>query len=159
MSRRHAATKREIAPDVRYKSVVLARFINNVMEEGKKCLAEKIVYKAFEKLEKKHRVDPFETFNTALANVRPAIEVKSMRVGGANYQVPYPVSDARSCALATRWIITAASKRSEKSMIDKLAEELFEASNNRGASIKKREDTHKMAESNKAFAHLAAGSR
>jgi small subunit ribosomal protein S7 len=159
MSRRHAATKREILPDAKYKSIILARFINNIMEQGKKCLAEKIVYKAFEKLEKKHRVDPFETFNTAISNVRPAIEVKSMRVGGANYQVPYPVNENRSNALATRWIINASLKRSEKSMIDKLAEELFEAANNRGASIKKREDTHKMAESNKAFAHLAAGGR
>lgn len=159
MSRRHAAEKREILPDVKYKSVVLARFINNVMEQGKKELAEKIVYKAFEKLHKKHRLDPFEAFNNAMSNVRPVIEVKSLRVGGANYQVPYPVSERRSCALATRWLITAAHKRSEKSMIDKLAEEIFEASNNRGASVKKKEDTHRMAESNKAFAHLAVGNR
>ena len=159
MSRRHAAKKREILPDVRYKSVVVARFINNVMEEGKKALAEKIVYGAFDKLNKKHKLDSFEAFNTAISNVKPYLEVKSMRVGGANYQVPSPVSESRGYALATRWLITAAAKRSEKSMIDRLAEELFEASNNRGAGVKKKEDTHKMAEANKAFAHLAMGNR
>jgi small subunit ribosomal protein S7 len=157
MSRRHAAKKREILPDAKYKSVIVARFINNVMEAGKKALAEKIVYGAFDKMHKKHRLEAFEAFNTAITNVRPYLEVKSVRVGGANYQVPSPVSEARSYALATRWLIAAAQKRSEKSMIDRLAEELFEASNNRGAGVKKKEDTHKMAEANKAFAHLAVG--
>lgn len=155
MSRRHAAVKRVIIPDAKYNSTLLARFINNIMKEGKKALAEKIVYSAFSKIEKKHRVDPYDTFNTAMNNVKPYLEVTSVRVGGANYQVPSPVDERRGYALASRWIIGAASKRSEKMMIDKLAEELFEASNNRGVAIKKREDTHKMAEANKAFAHFS----
>ncbi|MCC8417291.1 MAG: 30S ribosomal protein S7 [Rickettsia endosymbiont of Bryobia graminum] len=155
MSRRHAAEKRVIIPDMKYNSPLLARFINNIMKEGKKALAEKIVYSAFDKIEKKHRVDPFATFNSAMNNVKPYLEVTSVRVGGANYQVPSPVDERRGYALASRWIITAAGKRSEKMMIDKLAEELFEASNNRGVAIKKREDTHKMAEANKAFAHFS----
>ena len=125
------------------------------MKEGKKALAEKIVYSAFNKIEKKHRVNPYEAFNTAMNNVKPYLEVTSVRVGGANYQVPSPVDERRGYALASRWIINAANKRSEKMMIDKLAEELFEASNNRGIAIKKKEDTHKMAEANKAFAHFS----
>lgn len=159
MSRRHAAEKREIVPDVKYKSVMIARFINSLMKEGKKALAEKILYHAFNKIEKKHKLDPVEAFNNAMANVRPYLEVKSVRVGGANYQVPSPVSEVRSVALAIRWVIAAAMKRSEKTMIDRLAEEIFEASNSRGSSVKKREDTHKMAEANKAFAHFATGNR
>ncbi|WP_341763767.1 30S ribosomal protein S7 [Candidatus Tisiphia endosymbiont of Beris chalybata] len=155
MSRRHAAEKRVILPDMKYNSPLVARFINNIMKQGKKALAEKIVYLALKKIEKKHRVDPFDTFNNAMNNVKPYLEVTSVRVGGANYQVPSPVDERRGYALATRWIIIAASKRSEKKMIDKLAEELFEASNNRGVAIKKREDTHKMAEANKAFAHFS----
>lgn len=155
MSRRHAAEKRVILPDMKYNSPLLARFINNIMKEGKKALAEKIVYSAFDKIEKKHRVNPFEAFNSAMNNVKPYLEVTSVRVGGANYQVPSPVDERRGYALASRWIINAACKRSEKMMIDKLAEELFEASNNRGVAIKKREDTHKMAEANKAFAHFS----
>lgn len=159
MSRRHAAEKREITPDVKYKSIMVARFINSLMKEGKKALAEKILYSAFEKIEKKHKLDPIEAFNSAMTNVRPYLEVKSVRVGGANYQVPSPVSEIRSIALAIRWLIAAAMKRSEKTMIDRLAEEVFEAANSRGASVKKREDTHKMAEANKAFAHFATGNR
>lgn len=155
MSRRHAAEKRVILPDMKYNSPLVARFINNIMKQGKKALAEKIVYSALRKIEKKHRVDPFDTFNNAINNVKPYLEVTSVRVGGANYQVPSPVDERRGYALATRWIIIAASKRSEKMMIDKLAEELFEASNNRGVAIKKREDAHKMAEANKAFAHFS----
>jgi small subunit ribosomal protein S7 len=155
MARRHAAVKRVILPDMKYNSVLLARFINNIMKEGKKSLAERILYSAFNKIEKKHKIDSYETFNGAINNVKPYLEVVSTRVGGANYQVPSPVDERRGYALATRWIIAAASKRSEKSMIDKLAEELFEASNNRGGAIKKREDTHRMAEANKAFAHLS----
>ncbi len=155
MSRRHAAEKRVILPDMRYNSPLVARFINNVMKQGKKALAEKIVYSAFNKIEKKHRVNPLEAFNNALNNVKPYLEVTSVRVGGANYQVPSPVDERRGYALAIRWIIIAANKRSEKMIIDKLAEELFEASNNRGGANKMREDTHKMAESNKAFAHFS----
>ena len=154
MSRRHAAEKRVIVPDMKYNSPLLARFINNIMKEGKKALAEKIVYSALDKMQKKHRVDPFATFSSAMNNVKPYLEVTSVRVGGANYQVPSPVDERRGYALASRWIIAAATKRSEKMMIDKLAEELFEASNNRGVAIKKREDTHKMAEANKAFSHF-----
>lgn len=157
MSRRHAAEKRVVLPDVKYNSVLLAKFINNIMKEGKKALAEKIVYKAFEKIEKKHRAEPFETFNSAMNNVKPFLEVVSVRVGGANYQVPSPVDERRGQALACRWIIDYASKRSEKSMVDKVAEELFEAANNRGGSIKKKEDTHKMAEANRAFSHFGKG--
>ncbi|WP_375326431.1 30S ribosomal protein S7 [Candidatus Tisiphia endosymbiont of Nemotelus uliginosus] len=155
MSRRHAAEKRIILPDMKYNSPLVARFVNNIMRKGKKALAEKILYSAFKKIEKKHRVDPFETFNNALNNVKPYLEVTSVRVGGANYQVPSPVDERRGYALAIRWIIIAANKRSEKTIIDKLAEELFEAANNRGVAIKKREDTHKMAEANKAFAHFS----
>lgn len=155
MSRRHAAERRVVLPDMKYNSPLLARFINNIMREGKKALAEKIVYSAFSKLEKKHKVDPYETFNNAMNNVKPYLEVTSVRVGGANYQFPSPVDEKRGYALASRWIINAANKRSEKMMIDKLAEELFEASNSRGVAIKKREDTHKMAEANKAFAHFS----
>lgn len=155
MSRRHAAQKREVFPDIRYNSVLLAKFINNVMKRGKKALAEKIVYSALDKLDKKHNSDPFETFNRAINNVKPYLEVSAVRVGGSNYQVPSPVHEARGYALASRWLIQAANKRSEKTMIDKLAEEFFEASNNRGSAVKKREDTHKMAEANKAFSHFS----
>ncbi|MDR0296652.1 MAG: 30S ribosomal protein S7 [Rickettsia sp.] len=155
MSRRHAAERRIVLPDMKYNSPLLARFINNIMKEGKKALAERIVYSTFSKIEKKHKVDPYETFNNAMNNVKPYLEVTSVRVGGANYQVPSPVDERRGYALASRWIINAANKRSEKMIIDKLAEELFEASNSRGVAIKKREDTHKMAEANKAFAHFS----
>ncbi|MCP5369183.1 MAG: 30S ribosomal protein S7 [Rickettsiaceae bacterium] len=155
MSRRHAAVKREIAPDAKYNSVLLSKFINNIMKEGKKALAEKIVYGAFEKLEQKQGLDPYKIFTDSMQNVKPYLEVKSVRVGGANYQVPSPVDERRGYALAIRWIIAAAVKRSGRTMTDKLADELFDAANNRGSSIKKREDTHKMAEANKAFAHFA----
>lgn len=155
MPRRHDIAKRVIIPDMKFNSVLVARFINNIMKEGKKALAEKIFYKAFDKIEKKYKVSPFEIFNNAVNNVKPYLEVTSVRVGGANYQVPTPVDERRGYALACRWVLAAAAKRSEKTTIDKLAEELFEAANNRGAAIKKREDTHKMAESNKAFAHLS----
>jgi small subunit ribosomal protein S7 len=155
MSRRHSAEVRVVLPDVKYKSVFLAKFINNVMERGKKSLAEKIVYGALDLIEKKHKVDPFEAFNTAISNVKPNVEVTSVRVGGANYQVPSAVDEKRGNTLAIRWIIASATKRSEKTMCQKLSEELFEASNGRGGAVKKREDTHKMAEANKAFAHFA----
>ncbi|MGC0372318.1 MAG: hypothetical protein DGJ47_001030 [Rickettsiaceae bacterium] len=155
MSRRHAAVKRIINPDAKYNSILLSKFINNLMQDGKKSLAEKIVYGAFDKLEKKHGAEAIKTFNDCMSNVKPYVEVKSVRVGGANYQVPSPVDEKRGFALATRWVIDAAQKRSGRSMIDKLADELFDAANSRGVSIKKREDTHKMAEANKAFAHFA----
>jgi small subunit ribosomal protein S7 len=154
MSRRHAAEKRVILPDMRYGSVLLARFINSVMKEGKKALAEKIVYGAFDIIQKQHRADPYETFNNAMNNVKPYLEVTTIRIGGANYPVPGPIPERRGYALACRWIIEGAYKRSEKAMENKLAGEFFEASNNRGGAIKKREDTHRMAEANKAFSHL-----
>ncbi len=155
MSRRHAAVKRVIRPDTKYGSVLLAGFINNVMRDGKKSVAEKVVYQAFERVEKKHTSDPLKVFIDAMNNVKPYFEVTSVRVGGANYQVPSPVQEKRGYALATRWVISAALKRSGRSMVEKLSEELFDAANNRGVAIKKKEDTHKMAESNKAFAHFA----
>lgn len=156
MSRRQTAERRVVLPDMKYNSPLLARFINNIMKEGKKALAERIVYSAFSKIEKKHKVDPYETFNNAMNNVKPYLEVTSVRVGGgANYQVPSPVNERRGYALASRWNINAVNKRSEKMMIDKLAEEFFEASNSRGVAILKKEGTHKMAEANKAFAHFS----
>lgn len=155
MSRRHAAEKRDISPDSKYNSVLLSKFINNVMIDGKKSIAEKIVYGALDRVEKKHGVVPFDTFQESMDNVKPFVEVKSVRVGGANYQVPSPVDEKRGYALATRWIIDAASKRSGRSMIEKLSDEFFDSANSRGAAIKKKEDTHKMAESNKAFSHFA----
>ena len=151
--RRNSAEKRKILPDVKYNSILVAKFMNNIMYQGKKELAEKIVYGAFEMIQNKHKVDPFEAFNSALMNVRPHLEVTSVRVGGANYQVPSPVDERRGYALASRWIIDAAQKRTG-AMLGKLAEEIFEASNNRGPAVKKKEDTHKMAEANKAFAHF-----
>lgn len=155
MSRRHAAVKRVIKADTRYNSVLLSKFINNVMKDGKKSIAERIVYGALDRVEKKHGADSFKIFNDSLNNVKPYVEVTSVRVGGANYQVPSPVGERRGYTLATRWIIDAALKRSGRSMIEKLAEEFFDSANSRGVAIKKREDTHKMAEANKAFAHFA----
>ena len=155
MSRRHSAEPRKVNPDAKYESVLLTKFINNVMERGKKSLAESIVYGALATLEKKHKLDSLEAFNTAIGNVKPELEVKSVRVGGSNYQVPCPVDPARGNALAIRWIIKAAHKRSEKTMADKLSEELFEAYNKRGAAIKTQEDTHRMAEANRAFSHYS----
>lgn len=155
MSRRHAAVKRVVNPDTKYNSVLIAKFINHLMRDGKKSVAEKIVYKAFDRIENRHGAEAFKTFTDAMDNVKPYLEVTSVRVGGANYQVPSPVDERRGVALATRWLIDAALKRSGRSMIEKLSEELFDAANNRGVAIKKREDTHKMAEANKAFAHFA----
>jgi small subunit ribosomal protein S7 len=156
MSRRHSANIREIKPDVRYDSVMLTKFVNHVMQDGKKALAEKIIYKAFDQIQEKYKQDPFIVFKSAMENVTPQIEVTSVRFGGANYQVPSPVGERRGSALATRWINDSSKKRSEKTMSLKLAEELHDAANNRGSAIKKKEDTHKMAEANKAFAHFAA---
>lgn len=155
MSRRHRAEKRVVTPDVKYSSVLLGKFINKVMERGKKNLAEKIVYGAFDHIEKKHKTTPFDTFNEAMNNVKPSLEVTSVRVGGANYQVPSVVDEDRAYTLAARWIIAAAQSRSELTMKDKLAGEFFDAANNKGGAVKKKEDTHRMAEANKAFAHLS----
>jgi len=156
MSRRHAAEKRVITPDAKFKSTLLAKFINSVMQDGKKSLAERLVYDSLARVEKKHGVaDAFKGFLDAMSNIKPHMEVTSVRVGGANYQVPSPVDERRGQVLAIRWFIDAARKRSGRSMIEKLSDELFDALNNRGIAIKKREDTHKMAEANKAFAHFA----
>ncbi len=146
--------EREILPDPKYNSVVLSKFINCVMRRGKKSTAETIVYEALDKVAQRTKKDPIEVFNEALVNVRPQVKVVSKRVGGSNYQVPIEVSGKNAQALAFRWIISFSNKRSEKTMVDRLAGELVAAYKKEGAAIKKREDTHKMAESNKAFAHL-----
>ena len=153
MSRRHSAEKREIIPDAKYGDEVVAKFMNAVMYAGKKSVAEQIVYGAFDQIESKAKNDPLQTFRQALENVSPAVEVRSRRVGGATYQVPVEVRTERRQALAIRWIITAARGRNDKTMMDRLAAELLDASNNRGNAVKKREDTHRMAEANRAFAH------
>ncbi len=153
MSRRRAAEKREILPDPKYKDLVLAKFTNSLMFDGKKSVAEKIIYSAFDIIEKKAGQDPLKIFHEAIENVRPSVEVRSRRVGGATYQVPVEVRAARRQALAIRWIVELARKRSENTMIERLSGELLDAANNRGAAVKKREDTHKMAEANKAFSH------
>ena len=154
MPRKKKAVVREVLPDPIYQDVVLSKFINCVMKKGKKSIAEKIVYGAFNIIEEKTKQPPLEVFKTAINNVRPQLKVVSRRVGGSNYQIPMEVSEKNGQALAFRWIITYARARNEKSMEEKLAAELIAASKNEGASIKKREDTHKMAEANKAFAHL-----
>ena len=153
MSRRHAAEKREVLPDAKFGNLVVTKFMNCIMSDGKKSVAERIVYGAFEVMQKRTGKDPVELFHEALENVRPSIEVRSRRVGGATYQVPVEVRPIRASALAIRWVVEMARKRSEKTMTDRLAGELLEASQNRGAAIKKREDTHRMAEANKAFSH------
>jgi small subunit ribosomal protein S7 len=153
MSRRHSAEKREVIPDAKFGDVVLAKFMNSIMHDGKKSIAEAIVYDAFDIIEQKMRVEPLPLFKQALDNVAPAIEVRSRRVGGATYQVPVEVRPDRRRALAIRWLVTAARKRGENTMTEKLAGELLDASNNRGTAVKKREDTHKMAEANRAFSH------
>ena len=154
MSRRHRAEKRQVVPDARYKSPLVAHLVNVIMKSGKKNLAQRIVYGAFEKMsEKLEKGDPVDLMLGALENARPRLEVKSRRVGGATYQVPVEVRSARRQTLAMRWVIEAAQARSEKSMAQRLAAELLDASENRGAAVRKREDTHRMAEANKAFAH------
>ena len=153
MSRRHSATKREILPDAKFGDVVISKFINSVMMHGRKSTAEKIVYGAFEKMTGRVESDPVQAFHEAIDNVKPDVEVRSRRVGGATYQVPVEVRAERAQALAFRWIIEMARKRSENTMTERLAGELLDATNSRGASMKKREDTHKMAEANRAFAH------
>jgi len=153
MPRRREVTKREILPDPKYKNALVARFVNNIMERGKKSVAEGIFYGAMDLIQKRTQEDPLKLFEKSVGNVKPIIEVKSRRVGGATYQVPTEVRPERRTALAIRWLISYAGERSEKSMEEKLAAELIDAANNRGGAIKKREDVHKMAEANKAFAH------
>jgi small subunit ribosomal protein S7 len=153
MSRRHRAEKREIIPDAKFGDITLAKFMNSIMYDGKKSTAETIVYGAFESIEQKLRTEPLPVFRQALENVAPAIEVRSRRVGGATYQVPVEVRMERRQALAIRWIIIAARGRNDKTMVDRLSAEIMDAANNRGNAVKKREDTHRMAEANRAFSH------
>jgi small subunit ribosomal protein S7 len=154
MPRRREVPERQINPDSKYGSKLVAKFINSVMRDGKKSLAESILYDAFATIEEKSKESPLKLFENAVENVRPLIEVKSRRVGGSTYQVPTEIRPSRRTALGIRWIINYARQRPENSMADKLAAELMDAANNRGASVKKKEDTHKMAEANKAFAHF-----
>jgi small subunit ribosomal protein S7 len=154
MSRRRVAEKTTILPDPKYGDMVLAKFINIIMRSGKKSIAEKIVYGALNEINDKGNIEPLEIFNKALENIKPAVEVKSRRVGGATYQIPVEVKTARSMTLAMRWIVGAAKNRNEKDMGSRLAGELLDASENRGTAIKKREDVHRMAEANKAFSHF-----
>ena len=153
MSRRHRAEKREIIPDPKFGDLVVTKFMNSIMYDGKKSVAEQIVYGAFEIVEAKLKSDPLQVFKQALDNVAPAIEVRSRRVGGATYQVPVEVRTERRQALAIRWLIPAARSRNDKTMMDRLSSELIDASNNSGNAVKKREDTHRMAEANRAFSH------
>jgi small subunit ribosomal protein S7 len=153
MSRRHSAEKREVNPDPKYSDLVLTKFMNAVMSDGKKSVAERIVYGALERVEQKAKSDPVALFHQALDNVMPAVEVRSRRVGGATYQVPVEVRSERRQALAIRWIIAAARARNENTMVERLSGELLDAAANRGTAVKKREDTHKMADANRAFSH------
>jgi small subunit ribosomal protein S7 len=153
MSRRRQAEKREILPDPKFGDAVLSKFMNSIMRDGKKSVAESIVYGALDSVERRAKANPVEVFHQALDNVMPAIEVRSRRVGGATYQVPVEVRPERRQALAIRWLISAARGRNEKTMVERLSAELLDASNNRGTAVKKREDTHRMAEANRAFSH------
>ena len=153
MPRRREVAKRRILPDPKYKDKLVAKFINTIMEGGKKSTAERIMYGAFDIIQDRFKTDPIETFRKALDNVKPKLEVKSRRVGGATYQVPVEVRPERRVALAMRWLVTYSRDRGEKTMRERLASEFVDASNNRGNAVKKREDTHKMAEANRAFAH------
>ena len=154
MPRRREVPKREILPDPKFGNVEVSKFVNVLMSAGKKSVAERIIYVAFEQSKKKSGKDPLEVFGLAIGNVKPMVEVKSRRVGGANYQVPVEVRPSRRLALSMRWLREAARKRSEKSMGQRLASELLEASEGRGAAMKKREEVHRMAEANKAFSHF-----
>ena len=154
MPRRRSPEKRKILPDPKYNDIIVAKFMNHIMKDGKKSVAEKIVYGAFEQMTKTSKEDPLSIFMKALDEVSPVVEVKSRRVGGANYQVPIEIRPARRQALAMRWIVEAARKRSEKSMNLRLAGELMDASEKKGSAVRKREDVHKMAEANKAFSHF-----
>jgi small subunit ribosomal protein S7 len=154
MPRRREVPKREILPDPKFGNVEVAKFMNVIMQGGKKAVAERIIYGAFEQIEKKSGKDPLEIFTTAINNVKPMVEVKSRRVGGANYQVPVEVRPVRRLALSMRWIKESAKKRSEKSMAQRLANELIEATEGRGGAMKKRDEVHRMAEANRAFSHF-----
>lgn len=153
MSRRHSAEKREINPDPKFGDLVVSKFMNSLMKDGKKSAAESIVYGAFEVIEERTKQDPIQVFHGALENIRPAVEVRSRRVGGATYQVPVEVRTDRQQALAIRWLIDAARKRGEQTMVGRLSGELMDAVNGRGQAVKKREDTHRMADANRAFSH------
>ncbi len=153
MSRRHAAEKRQVLPDAKYGDTVLTKFMNNLMIDGRKSAAEKIVYNAMERVEQRIKRSPIEVFTEALDNIKPSVEVRSRRVGGATYQVPVEVRPERREALAIRWLINASRARNENTMEERLAGELVDAVNGRGTAVKKREDTHKMADANKAFSH------
>tara|TARA_Y100001960_G_scaffold214409_1_gene224034 strand:- start:68 stop:538 length:471 start_codon:yes stop_codon:yes gene_type:complete len=154
MSRKRKAPKKIPIVDPKYKSAIIPKLINSLMYDGKKTVAEKIVYDAIERIKSKSKEDPLNIFNTAINNIKPALEVRSRRVGGATYQVPVEVKSKRSQALALRWLIDASRKRKDKKMSDKIFNEIYDAFQNRGSAIKKKEETHKMAESNKAFAHF-----
>ena len=154
MPRRRSPEKRKVIPDPKFQDVIVAKFMNHIMKDGKKSVAEKIVYGAFNIVDKDNKTDPVEVFKKALDEVGPVVEVKSRRVGGATYQVPVEVKAKRAQALALRWIMDATRKRKNKTMAEKLYSEIMDASQNKGSAIKKREDTHKMAEANKAFAHF-----
>jgi small subunit ribosomal protein S7 len=153
MSRRHKAERREVNPDPKFNDLVVSKFMNSIMREGKKSVAENIVYGALDRMQSRAKSDPIQLFHSALENVMPAVEVRSRRVGGATYQVPVEVRPERRQALAIRWLITAARSRNENTMEERLSGELLDAANNRGTAVKKREDTHKMAEANRAFSH------
>ncbi|SKA11781.1 30S ribosomal protein S7 [Consotaella salsifontis] len=153
MSRRHKADKREINPDPKFGDLVVTKFMNAIMYDGKKSVAERIVYGAFESVQEKARQDAIAVFHQALDNIAPHVEVRSRRVGGATYQVPVDVRPERRQALAIRWLISSARNRNETTMVDRLSGELLDAANNRGTAVKKREDTHRMAEANRAFSH------
>ena len=153
MSRKRKAPKKIPVVDPRYKSSIIPKLINSIMYDGKKTVAEKIVYEAIDKIKSKSKDEPITVFNEAINNIRPTVEVRSRRVGGATYQVPVEVRSDRALALAIRWLINSSRNRSENSMTERLSGELMDASSNRGASVKKKEDTHKMAEANKAFSH------
>ncbi len=153
MSRRHRAEKREVLPDAKFGDIVLTKFMNSLMYQGKKSTAESITYGAFEIVEKKIGRSPVDVFRDALENIKPNVEVRSRRVGGATYQVPVEVRNERRQALAIRWLINAARARNENTMVERLSGELMDAVNNRGAAVKKREDTHRMADANRAFSH------
>ncbi|MEP3233191.1 MAG: 30S ribosomal protein S7 [Hyphomicrobiales bacterium] len=153
MSRRHRAEKRDVIPDPKFGDIVITKFMNSVMRDGKKSIAERIVYGALDQMEEKTKSDPVQMFHDALQNVMPQVEVRSRRVGGATYQVPVEVRTERRQALAIRWMLSAARGRNERTMVERLSGELLDAANGRGTAVKKREDTHRMAEANRAFSH------
>ncbi len=154
MSRKNKAPRKIFSVDTKYKSTIIPKLINSIMNDGKKTIAEKIIYDAIDKIKSKSKEEPINVFNEAINNLRPTVEVKSRRVGGATYQVPVEVKSKRSQALALRWLVEASRKRKDKQMSDKIFNEIYDAYQNKGSAIKKKEDTHKMAESNKAFAHF-----